>query len=48
MVPMNVVLMLGWLVACMTPLIPNVANGAHLGGLFAGMLAALIGRAIRR
>ncbi len=33
MVPMNVVLMLGWLVACMTPLIPDVANGAHLGGL---------------
>jgi GlpG protein len=48
MVPMNVVLMLGWLVACMTPLIPNVANGAHLGGLLAGMLAALVGRAIRR
>ncbi len=48
MVPMNVVLMLGWLVACMTPLIPNVANGAHLGGLLAGMLAALVGSAIRR
>jgi len=48
MVPMNVVLMLGWLVACMTPLIPNVANGAHLGGLLAGMLAALVGCAIRR
>lgn len=49
MVPMNVVLMLGWLVACMTPLIPGVANGAHLGGLLAGMLAALVaGLAIRK
>jgi len=43
LVPMNVVLMLGWLVLCMTPLIPNVANGAHLGGLFAGILAATMG-----
>ncbi len=43
LVPMNIALMLGWLVICMTPLIPNVANGAHLGGLFAGMLVALIG-----
>lgn len=42
MVPMNVAVMLGWLVACMTPLFPNVANGAHLGGLFAGILAAVI------
>ena len=41
---MNVVLMLAWLVMCMTPLIPNVANGAHLGGLFAGILAATISR----
>lgn len=43
LVPMNIALMLGWLVLCMTPLIPNVANGAHLGGLFAGMAAAMIG-----
>lgn len=42
LVPMNVALMLGWLVLCMTPMIPNVANGAHLGGLFAGMGAAMI------
>jgi GlpG protein len=48
LVPMNVALMLGWLVICMTPLIPNVANGAHLGGLFAGMLAAMAGHAMRR
>lgn len=36
----NVVLMLGWLVVCITPLIPGVANGAHIGGLVAGMIAA--------
>src|SRR6056297_425790 len=33
-------LMLGWLVLCMTPIIPNVANGAHLGGLLGGVIAA--------
>lgn len=38
LVPMNIVIMLVWLVVCMTPLIPNVANGAHLGGLLAGMV----------
>ncbi|TWT53982.1 Rhomboid protease GlpG [Rubripirellula amarantea] len=38
LVPMNVIIMLVWLVVCMTPLIPNVANGAHLGGLLAGMI----------
>ncbi len=38
--PTNVVLMLGWLVVCITPLIPNVANGAHIGGLVAGVIAA--------
>ena len=48
LVPMNVVLMLGWLVACMTPLIGNVANGAHLGGLLAGMAVAYVGYYVRR
>jgi GlpG protein len=48
LVPTNVVLMLGWLVLCMTPLIPNVANGAHLGGLGAGILAAMVAHAIGR
>ncbi len=38
--PTNVALMLGWLVLCFTPMIPNVANGGHLGGLIAGMAAA--------
>ncbi|TWU51078.1 Rhomboid protease GlpG [Rubripirellula tenax] len=40
--PMNVVLMLGWLIACMIPLIPGVANGAHLGGLIGGVVAAVL------
>lgn len=42
MVPMNVALMLGWLVFCMTPAMTGVANGAHLGGLIAGMMAAFV------
>jgi GlpG protein len=45
---MNIVLMLVWLVVCMTPLIDNVANGAHVGGLVAGVLAALVGHVKRR
>lgn len=48
LVPLNVILMIGWLFACMTPLVPNVANGAHLGGLLGGMLFALVGRAVTR
>ena len=37
LVKTNVVLMLGWLVLCITPLIGDVANGAHIGGLLAGV-----------
>ena len=48
LVPTHIVLMLGWLVVCMTPLIKDVANGGHLGGLFAGMLAAMATQLIRR
>ena len=48
LVPMNVILMLGWLIACMTPLVPKVANGAHLGGLMGGIFFALAGRAVAR
>ena len=41
--PMLVVLMLGWLVVCMTPYSEqSVANMAHLAGLFAGVLAAQV------
>jgi GlpG protein len=44
--PINVVLMFGWLFACMTPLIQGVANGAHLGGLFAGVFVAFVWRSL--
>jgi GlpG protein len=43
LVPMNVAMMLGWLVLCLTPMGQNVANGAHLGGLVSGIAMALIG-----
>ncbi len=46
--PVNVALMMGWLFACMTPLIPNVANGAHLGGLIAGIMIGAIGYFTKR
>mgnify|MGYP001026428099 CR=1 FL=1 len=48
LVPINVVLMIGWLVACWFPAFPNVANGAHLGGLIAGVFVAVMGRPRRR
>lgn len=38
----TVYFMLGWLVLCMTGLVGPIANGAHLGGLLAGMLAAAL------
>ena len=38
----TVVLMLGWLLLCMTPIIPAIANGAHLGGLLCGVLGAAV------
>ncbi|MCG8651083.1 MAG: rhomboid family intramembrane serine protease [Pirellulales bacterium] len=43
LVPLNIVLMLGWLFLCMTPLIEDIANGAHVGGLAAGMTVAMLG-----
>jgi GlpG protein len=36
----NVIMMLGFLIACMTPLIAGIANGAHLGGLLTGIVMA--------
>ncbi len=48
LVPINVVLMIGWLVACWFPALPNVANGAHLGGLVAGIIVAVTGWPVRR
>ena len=38
----TVVLMLVWLVLCMTGLLGPVANGAHLGGLAVGMVLGLL------
>ncbi len=36
----NIMLMLGWLVLCMTGMVGPIANGGHLGGLIAGMVIA--------
>ncbi|NND96859.1 MAG: rhomboid family intramembrane serine protease [Pirellulaceae bacterium] len=41
MVPMNVAVMIGWLVLCIFA-VDHIANGAHIGGLIAGMIAAVI------
>ncbi len=42
----TIMLMIGWLVICFTPMISGVANGAHLGGLVTGVgVAALVGTA---
>lgn len=41
-VPANIILMLVWLFVCMTPIVPNVANGGHVGGLVAGIVAAFV------
>lgn len=38
----NINLMLGFLVLCFTPILPNIANGAHVGGLISGMLVAAV------
>jgi GlpG protein len=35
----NTILMIGWLLACMTGLLGPVANAAHVGGLIAGGIA---------
>ncbi|WP_296260247.1 MULTISPECIES: rhomboid family intramembrane serine protease [unclassified Pseudomonas] len=47
------VMMLGWLVLCMTGLISllgfgEIANGAHVGGLIIGCVTGLVGGAIAR
>ena len=33
----TVTIMLAWLVICFTPLVPNVANAAHVAGLVVGV-----------
>jgi GlpG protein len=42
LVPINVVLMIAMLVAGILEFVPNVANGAHLGGLAAGLILGAI------
>ncbi len=39
--PIGVIYMLGFLALCFTPMMPNIANGAHIGGLLTGMLIAV-------
>ena len=47
--PINVAMMLGFVFLCMTPMVRwNIANGAHLGGLLAGMVAAYLATVIRK
>lgn len=41
----SVVMVLGWGLLCMTPIIPKVANAAHVGGLLAGI--AVVPLAVR-
>ncbi|MEM9365560.1 MAG: rhomboid family intramembrane serine protease [Planctomycetota bacterium] len=38
----NVAFILGFVFLCLTPLLPNIANGAHFGGLGAGILIAFV------
>lgn len=38
LMPQTVSFLLIWFVLCFTPIFPNVANGAHLGGLVAGVI----------
>lgn len=40
--PTSVLIMLVWLVVCFTPLLPNIANMAHLVGLLAGSGAGYV------
>ncbi|QEG01156.1 Rhomboid protease GlpG [Stieleria maiorica] len=41
MMPSNVAIMLGWLVFCIF-FVERIANGAHLGGLIAGVVIAVV------
>jgi GlpG protein len=50
--PDTVMILVGWLFLCMTPLMPiNVANHAHVGGLVVGLIVGIaptIWRKVRR
>jgi membrane associated rhomboid family serine protease len=36
--PQTVIIMLAWFFLCFTPLLPNIANGAHAVGLVGGLV----------
>jgi GlpG protein len=38
----DITIMIGWLLMCLTGLLGPIANGAHAGGLFVGMLFAIV------
>lgn len=38
----DITIMIGWLLVCLTGLLGPIANGAHAGGLFVGMLFAIV------
>jgi GlpG protein len=46
--PVTVTMMLFWLILCMSGRIERIANGAHLGGLICGIVAALVPLVWRR
>lgn len=48
-----IIFMLGWLVLCLTGIVDRfmsggIANGAHVGGLLAGVIMAFVGAAVRK
>lgn len=46
--PTQLILILSGLIVCMTPVVKHVANGAHLGGLAAGVIVALASVVLKR
>ena len=38
----SIVVMMGWLILCMTGKLGNIANTAHLAGLAVGMLSGYV------
>lgn len=44
----SVIMMVGWAFLCLFNVIPDVANAAHFGGLFVGMIIGLTSALLRR